>query len=36
MKKWIYSRDTSLQGDNFVVFYYLSVFEICPVRKGGL
>ena len=36
MKKWIYSRDTSLEGDNLVVFYYLSAFEICPVIKDGL
>lgn len=25
----------SLEGGSFVVFYYLSGFEICPFKKGG-
>ena len=26
----------SLEGDNLVVFYYLSVSEIWPYKRGGL
>jgi len=27
---------TSLEGDNFILFYYLIAFEILPDKRGGL
>jgi hypothetical protein len=36
MKKWPYERVTSLEGDNLVVFCYLSASAIWPDKRGGL
>jgi hypothetical protein len=34
MKTWPYERVASLEGDNLLVFYYLSAFEIWPGERG--
>ena len=37
MKKWSYKRGClSLEGDNLVLYYYLSASEICPDKERWL
>jgi hypothetical protein len=33
MKKWYFNGMASLQGDNLIVFYYLSSCEILPDKR---
>jgi hypothetical protein len=36
MKKWLLKMVDTLEGDNIVVYYYFSVSEIWPDKRGGL
>jgi hypothetical protein len=36
MKKWPLCGVASLEGDNLVVYYYLSASEIWPDKRDGL